>query len=92
MRRDTRGVVSLSLPREDTLRRQRSINQEKGLQQEPHQAGTLILDFQPQNLRSKALLFKLPSLCVVTAAWAETPPSSLSDLCNSLPASCSLTL
>ena len=49
MRRDTRGVVSLSLPREDTLRRQCSINQEKGLQQEPHQAGTLILDFQPQN-------------------------------------------
>lgn len=41
---------------------------------------------------SLSLLFKPPSLCVVTAAWAETPPSSLRDPCNSLPASCPLTL
>ena len=50
MRRDARGMVFLSLPCENILRRQPDINQEKGLHQEPNQAGTLILDFQPLGL------------------------------------------
>lgn len=73
IRRDARELVlSLSLPRKNTVRRQVHTTQEKGLLSEPDHAGTLILDTQPLQLRNQLLLLKPRSVwCFVMAAPAE---------------------